>query len=132
MRYTAGYIVRKLEKKFSHQTTQEAKECTEVLKEMASKLKARNRSVLGAKSMPSSCEWTCLVDRGGLHFEDIVYSLFVEIELIADEKLSEIFKDKGKGLEKVRKENLVWICDNDDVQFLWSMVSPAAIEDESV
>lgn len=57
--------------------------------------------------------------------------LFVA-EHVADHELSSIFQAKGKGVEKVKKENLSWICDDEDVQFMWCMLSPTSIESEEV
>ena len=37
----------------------------------------------------------------------------------------------GKGLKQIKKENLAWLCDDEDVQFLWCLVSPTRIEEES-
>ena len=74
-----------------------------------------------------------LTDRGGFyHVEDVVFELFVVLEYITDKELTSIFKAKGKGIEKVKKEKLSWICDDEDVQFLWCMVSPSTIESEDV
>ena len=56
---------------------------------------------------------------GGLYnVENIVYELFVTIQLLVDQKLSAILKGSGKGLEQVRKENLSWLCSDEEVQFL--------------
>ena len=111
VRYTAGYIVRKLERKYSRQSTPEAIECTTALKDMAGKIKTRDASACG--SGQKLREWTRLTDCGGLyHVEDIVYNLFVAIELI-DKELSTIFQEKGKGLEKVKKEKLSWLCNDE-------------------
>ena len=60
--------------------------------------------------------------------EDVVFELFITLEHITDEELTAIFTAKGKGIEKVKKEKLSWICDDEDVQFLWCMVSPTTIE----
>ena len=126
VRYTAGYIVRKLERKYSSQNIPEAMECSTALKEMAGKLTTRDTST--CSSGQRSSEWTRLADRGGLYYvNDIVYNLFVTIELIVDKELSAIFNAKGKGLEKVKKEKLSWLCSDEDVQFLWCMISPASI-----
>ena len=40
-----------------------------------------------------------------------------------DEELTAIFNSKGKGLEKVMKEKLDWLCNKDEVQFVWSMIT---------
>ena len=123
--------MRKLERKYSRQNTQDAIECTTALKEMAGKLKTHDTRT--CRSEQRSSEWTRLTDRGGLyHVQDIVYNLFVAIELLTDKELSAIFESKGKGLEKVKKERLSWLCNDEDVQFLWCMISPTAIESEDV
>ena len=130
VRYTAGYIIRKLEKKYSHKNTQENMECLRALREMAGKLSTRPQD---ATSCSQSSKWTRLTDRGGLyHVEDVVFELFVVLEHITDKELTSIFKTKGKGIEKVQKEKLSWICDDEDVQFLWCMVSPSTIESDDV
>ena len=46
VRYTAGYVVRKLEHKCSRQKTHEGNECSTVLKEMAGKLNTRNSTII--------------------------------------------------------------------------------------
>ena len=128
IRYLAGYVVRKLELKFSRRSTQEAAECIRVLKDMGGKLKSRETI-----SEHPSTEWTKLIDQGGLyHIDDLVYDLFVGIERLANDKLSAIFNSKGKGIEQVKKEKLAWLCNDEDVQFLWCMISPTTIEEESV
>ena len=128
VRYTAGYIIRKLEKKYSQKMTQENIECLRALREMAGKLSTRNTS-----SYSESSKWSRLTDRGGLyHVEDVVFELFITLELITDEELTAIFTAKGKGIEKVKKEKLSWICDDEDVQFLWCMVSSTTIESDEV
>lgn len=131
IRYTAGYVIRKLERKYSKKTSPPyAAECMALLREMAGKLITRQAT---SETGKNSSEWTCLIDRGGLyHVEDSVYYLFVALELLVDDKLTAIFNAKGEGLEKVKKEKLSWLCDNDEVQFLWCMIGPVTIEDESV
>lgn len=29
----------------------------------------------------------------------------------------------GAGMEQVKKENLSWICDNEDVQHAWNLIN---------
>ena len=128
MRYTAGYVIRKLESKSSRLKTQESIECLRALREMAGKLSTRDTA-----SVSQLSEWTRLTDRGGLyHVEDVVFELFVALEHVADKELPFSFKGKGKGLEMVKKEKLSWICDNEDVKFMWCMVSLSIIESEDV
>ncbi len=65
VRYTAGFIVRKVEQKFSvKMKTKEATEFTAALKEMAGKLKIK-------EPVDPSCKWINLVDRGGLYVKDL-------------------------------------------------------------
>ena len=33
-----------------------------------------------------------------------------------DSKLSEIMKECRKGIEQVKKENLAWVCEDEEVQ----------------
>ena len=128
VRYTAGYVIRKLESKYSRLKTQESIECLRALREMAGKLSTRDTA-----SVSQSSEWTRLTDCGGLyHVEDVAFELFVVLEHVADKELPFIFKGKGKGLEMVKKEKLSWISDNKDVKFMWCMVSPSIIESEDV
>ena len=131
VRYTAGYVLRKLERKYCCRNTKESTECSMALKEMAGKLTTRD--TMACTSNQRSSEWTRHTDRGGLyHVDVIVYELFVAIELLVDKELSAIFESKGKGLEKVKKEKLSWVCNNDEVQFLWCMISPSALECEDI
>ena len=128
VRYTTGYIIRKLEKKYSQKITQENIECLRALREMAGKLSTQNTSAYSQSS-----KWSRLADRGGLyHVEDVVFELLITLKHIIDKELTVIFTAKGKGIEKVKKEKLLWICDVEDVQFLWCMVSPTTIESDEV
>ena len=38
----------------------------------------------------------------------------------------------GAGIEQVKKENLSWLCDNEDVQHAWNLINLSAIEEECV
>ena len=70
IRYAAGYVIRKLETKYSKQKTESSMECTQALQEMAGKLHTRR-----SMTTHPSGSWTHLVDRGGLyHVEDMVES----------------------------------------------------------
>ena len=112
IRYTAGYVIRKTELKYSKQKTQEGIQCTTALREMGGILSTR----LSA-STHHSMEWTAIVDCGGLyHIEDIAYYLFVALELVADKKLTDLLNKKGQGIDKTKKGNLTWLCDDEEVQ----------------
>ena len=123
------YVIRKLETKYVKLKNKEGTECVKVLNEMAKKMSSHKVT----SSNHQASEWTSLIDRGGLYYvEDIVYYLFIALDLIIDKELTTIFEKKGKGIEKVKKEKLSWVCDDDDVQFIWCMVSPSTIVEESV
>ena len=49
-----------------------------------------------------------------------------------NKELLTIFQCKGRCIEKVKEEKLSWLCDGEEVQFLWCMISPSAIDDENV
>ncbi len=129
VRYTAGFVIYKLEKKYSKLRiqTQESVECVAALREMAGRLKAPDQT-----EKDESCKWINLVDRGGLHHvTNVVYDLFIAIETVVNEKLDTILSESGKGLEQVKKDNLSWVCDDDDVMMMWDLVDLSRIEEES-
>ena len=98
VRYTAGYVIRKLESKYSRLNSQGSIQCLRVLREM------------GTQHHSQSNQWTRMTNRGGLyHVEDVVFELFVALEYVADKELTSIFM--AKGLEKIKKDKLSWICD---------------------
>lgn len=114
--YTAGYVVKKLTSKYSRNSS--LKTHLGLLKGMGGKLSE------GASADVRCNEWTKIVDRGGLlHVNNAVYDLFVLLEMSVDEELTSIFKSKGKGIEKVRREKLDWLCENDEIQLVWSMIT---------
>ena len=142
--YTAGFVVRKLLRKYSGNKNQKEVECTRTLKEMASKVSKSPTADTSTASMPSisssNCQasasnsqtWISLVDRGGLyHITDTVFNLFVAIELKADAELSSIFQSCGKGIEKVKKESLLWLYDDEEIKSVWSQISDSTIEEDS-
>ncbi len=96
---------------------------------MAGKVKIKNPVT---DQHPSS-KWINLVDRGGLyHIQDIVFDLFVTIECFVDDKLSEILKHRGRGIEYVKKDQLTWVVDQEEVQSLWNQIgSTSFVEDET-
>lgn len=124
--YTAGSVIRKLKNKYLKQKGEEGTTCVQILNEMASKISSREVT----STQLQASEWTSLIDRGGLYYvEDIVYYLFVALDLIVDKELTAIFKKKGKGIEKVKKDKITWVCDDEDVQFVWCMISPSVTEE---
>lgn len=107
----------------SKRLSQVCMECTTVLKEMAGQLHTRHKI-----TEHHSANWTCLVVRGGLyHVEDIIYYLFVALELIAYKELSTILGRKGKDIEKIGKGELQWLCEDEEIQFIWCLISPLTI-----
>ena len=93
------------------------------LREMARKLGTRDTA-----SHFQSSEWTRLTNRGGpYHVEDTLSSF--ALEHLADKELLPFSRQKEKEL----RDQLSWIGDDDeDVQFMWCMVSLITIEKEDV
>ena len=108
-----------------------AEECVAALQEMGGKL--HHRPSGDEPDQFSSTKWSQLVDRGGLYFvQDEVFDLFIMIKLIVDSKLDKIYGQGGQGIEQVKRENLSWICEDEDVKSVWSFISPNAIEEDAV
>ena len=132
VRYTAGFVIRKLLKKYCKKKTQKEVECSRFLNEMASKAVHTGEST-SSRDQHQSKTWISLADRGGLyHVSDAVFDFFVVIEMKTNNELSSIFQQKGRGIEKVQKEQISWLCDDEEVQFVWSSISPLTIEEERV
>ncbi len=130
VRYTAGFVIHKLLERYKKVNTKEGIECVAVLNDMGRKMKTDEPA---GEQDNSTTKWLKQANRGGLCFvEDIVYDLFVTIELIVNAKLSEIFHQCGKGIEQVNKDNLSWVCEDEDVQCTWNSISPYSIEEERV
>lgn len=129
IRYTAGFIIRKIEQKFSRKKNKTTVDvhCVAALKEIAGRLTIQSSAEDG------SDKWIRLVDRGGLYYmQDIVYDLFVTVEYFVDDKLSKILMERGKEIESIQKDQLTWVVDQDEVQLLWNQVDAASIvEDEA-
>ena len=49
---------------------------------------------------------------------------------MVDEELTSVFKLKGKGVERVKKDNLKWLCENEELQLVWSMI--CSIDDDDL
>ena len=106
-----------------------AKEYLSVLKQMGTKLSS---SSLPKSSLSASSDstWTTIVDRGGLfHVTNTVYDLFLYLEMTVNDELTSIFKAKGRGIEKIRKERLEWLCEKDEIQLAWSMICDLGEDD---
>ena len=126
VRYMAGYTIRKLRDKHARQASDVSKECVAALQVMAGAIRTDTTE-------QSSNKWTSMVNRGGLYFvNNVVFDLFVTIESIVDSKLTQILKESGKGIEQVQKENLTWICEDEEVQSIWDDITSNTIEEEEI
>ena len=122
----AGYTIRKLRDKHARQASDASKECVAALQVMAGAIRTDTTE-------QSSNKWTSMVNRGGLYFvNNVVFDLFVTIESIVDSKLTQILKESGKGIEQVKKENLSWICEDEEVQSIWDDITSNTIEEEEI
>ena len=128
VRHTAGYVLRKLESKYSQSKQEQSSvEILRALREMGGKLSERSTD-----QSSQSTRWTRLINRGGLYFvSDAVYDLFVTIEHTVDDQLTSIFNERGKGIEKVKMEKLSWVSNDDDVKEMWRIVSTAIESEEA-
>ncbi len=80
VRYTAGSVIHKL-KEIQKMKTKEGTECLAVLNNMGRKMQV-DESQHADDQKHSSTKWMKLVNRGGLCFvQDVVYDLFIAIEL---------------------------------------------------
>lgn len=127
IQYTAGAVVRNLTRKYTKNSShKKAETYLSILKKMQSKLSRAQSS-----NSEESNEWTGLVDRGGLvHVTSTVYDLFMYLELVVDDELTSIFKSKGKGIERIRKERLNWVCDSEELQLVWGMIDEEDEDDD--
>ncbi len=126
IRYTAGFVIRKVENKYARKKTDEARQCVTALREMAGKLSKSQHH------QHNSCEYINLIDRGGLyHIQDPVYDMFVTIELIVNEKLSALFSSK-EDIKEMTRDKLSWVSDDEEVQLTWDRISPGTIEEKMV
>ena len=73
--------------------------------------------ILHTKDEFSSIKWSGLFDHRGLYFvQDEVFDLFIMIEFIVDSKQDKIYGQGGQGIEQVKRENLSWICEDEDAK----------------
>ena len=129
IRYTAGYVIRQLERMYSkfNSPTQESTECIAALRKMTERLTPSDASQIQSKS----CQWTKLIDRGGLyHVQDIVYELFVVIDSVVNDKVDTLLCRSRVDVEELIKENISWQCEDVDVQTMWDLIDLSNIEEE--
>ena len=89
IRYAAGFVIRKLLKKYCKKKTLKEVETCQVLNEMASKAVHTSES---CANQHQSKTWISLADRGGLyHVSNTDFDLFVVIEMKTNEELSTTF-----------------------------------------
>lgn len=130
IRYTAGYIVAK--KTSIKKQKMIYVQCITAVREMAGKLKIQN---CASDQKDQSSKWIKVGgSRGPVSRTRLCVRLFVTIEYSVDDKLSEILKEKGKGIEWIQKDQLTWVIYQDEVhvQLLWNQVDAFSIvEDET-
>lgn len=128
IRYTAGFVIKKLLKKYCQKKSQLQVECSRALNEMALQVQQTDQRNFNE----DTTTWISLVNRGGLfHISDSVFDLFVAIEMKVDEKLSAIFQAHGKGIKEVSKENISWLTDDEEIQSVWTSINLSSIEYEN-
>ena len=126
IRYTAGYVIRQLERRYSkfNSPTQVSTECIAALRKMAGRLTPSDASQFQSKS----CQWTKLIDRGGLyHVQDIVYESFVAIDSVVNDKVDTLLCQS-----RLKKGNISWLCDDFDIQTMWDLIDLSNIGEEKI
>ena len=120
LRYTAGYTIRALKKKIKRSTHPLKKEIELCLIEM--------NEEDTEECMDESVEWTRSVDRGGLiHVSDVVYEVFVRMELVLRQYLNGRRACELDQLQQVTQ----LIVGDEQVLFGWSVVSMSWEEEEA-
>ena len=114
LRYTAGYTIHSLLKKINKSRSKQSNKLKKCLREMA---EDTDESVL------DSAEWTRALDRGLIHVNDIIFSVFTEMELALLRNLA------------VYKENFCQVIDlilnDENVLFAWALASASWQEEDS-
>ena len=118
--YASGFVVRKLQRKYSTIDTPLAAEITETLMNLLSD---------GKYTDADSCfedflqEWFQDVDRGGLSLvSPSTFTLFKCIESIAYKNLQCMF-DHSNDKRDTQSGTVAVVCTNEHVQFLWATIS---------
>ena len=126
VRYVAGYVVRKMKKKYSNKGSVSICQC---LLQMEEGNSLPEESV-DYNFMSYTRAWVQIIDRGGLFkVSDRVYCFFLELEL-------SLYPHLRKQLEinqsNSSKEELLHTVESDeDVQFAWSFLTVDLTEPES-
>ena len=129
IKYTAGHVICQLERRYSkfNSPTQESKECIAALRKMAGRLTPSDASQIQTKS----CQWTKLIDRGGLyHVQDIVYELFITTDSVVNDKVDTLLCRSHVDVEELKKENISWLCDDVAIQVMWDLIDLSNIEEK--
>ena len=123
LRYACGFIPFKLLKRYQKQSTQKAAQFVECLSSMA---------VSGQENFQDyTTEWIRKVDRGGLFCaSEHAYELFYAIEREVRVQLPWHLQSYLHS-DSCKKDLIEAVVNNDDVQFMWSMLS-ADIDNEAI
>ena len=117
IRYASGYVAMKLLNKYRKLETANAVHFVECFSNMAS---------LGEESSyyEYTLEWLVNIDRGGLFYiNDSTFSFFKAIEIKTQALLPQHLAAKGDVPDKSKNDLIQKIVDDEDVEFLWSVLS---------
>ena len=115
LRYTAGYVVRDLEKKIRRSAHPLKKELLCILELLES----------GVEEEDDSATWVKSVDRGRLvHVNDMLYTFFLAMELVLCRHLASHRASELSTLTATKN-----VTDDSNVKFYWSMLSASWEED---
>ena len=114
LRYTVGYVLNSLLKKLQRSKKREVELIMYVHKLIEEETDEEAVQELDSK------EWVNSVDRGGLvHVSDLMYSLFVELELVLRHHINSQQACRDFNLSAVAAA----MIEDEDVLFYWSMLS---------
>lgn len=126
IRYAAGFVVRKLKKKYQK------------LKRHGDYVDCLTRMITDESDITQDCDgsttlqeytkaWLKRTDRGGLsHISDIVFWLFCEIELLVYERIKKCYA----GAKQPVAEIATWAVQDEDIQYIWSMIAVNISEED--
>ena len=118
LRYTAGYVVRDLEKKIRRSAHPLKKELLLCILELLES---------GVEEEDDSAMWVKSVDRGRLvHVNDMLYTFFLAMELVLRRHLASHRASELSALTATKN-----VADDSDVKFYWSMLSASCEEDDA-
>ena len=126
IRYIAGYVIKRLQKKYNKKNSVSI---CQTLDTMAANTDVDQDAHQEEDFLEYTTTWLRVVDRGGLfEVSQEVYDFFLELEVSIYPMLKKSLSPGGVALSK--KEVMFIVLHDEDVLFLWSMLSVDLNEEE--